>query len=295
MTIGELIGENSNIETFGNKNIKIDGLNFCNRKSEKLNILAFATNTSYVDVVEKAEHIVALIVNEESYSAYEAIISKRNGCIIVACDPELFFYDIHEKLHRDGDFYEKFDFEPQIGTGCKIHKTAVIENGVIIGHNVRIGALTVVESGSVIEDNVIVGCGSVIGSEGFQVITRKGKEPLHISHVGKCRICKNVYIGDNVSISKSLFEGETYIGSGTKIDNLVHISHNTFVGNNVVIAASTMLCGTTEIKDGAWIAPNVSVLNRVTVGENAMVGMGSVVTRDVEEETLVYGSPARSH
>ncbi len=62
-----------------------------------------------------------------------------------------------------------------------------------------------------------------------------------------------------------------------------------------MITAHVITCGSAVIEDGAWIAPNSSILNRVTIGKGAKVGLGSVVTRDVAPYTLVYGSPAKLH
>ena len=188
-----------------------------------------------------------------------------------------------------------YDFEPVIGKECRIAETAVVEKGVVIGNHVTIGHNTVVRSGSVIEDNTTIGCNTTIGSEGFQLITDGSNAPMHITHVGRCHICSNVYIGDNTCICNSLFEGETYVGEGAKIDNLVHIAHNLYIGKGAVITAHVITCGSSIIEDGAWIAPNSSILNRVTIGKGAKVGLGSVVTRDVAPYTVVYGSPAKAH
>ncbi len=79
----------------------------------------------------------------------------------------------------------------------------------------------------------------------------------------------------------------------TKIDNLVYVGHNVFIGDNAVITAGTMLCGSCVVENQAWIGVNTSILNRVVVGENSKVGMGSVVTHNVPAATLVYGVPAR--
>lgn len=277
------------------EDIEIDGLNFCDRKTEKKSILAFAVNTKYINAVKENIFIKALIVSKEAESSYRQMLKERGGCLIVSEQPEIDFYRIHEFLCSETAFYEKYNFPPKIGKNCKIDSTAVIENGVILGDKVTIGPSTVVRSGSVIDSNTVIGCNTVIGSEGFQLIKCEQSSPMHVTHVGKCHISSNVYIGDNTCICNSLFEGETYIGAGTKIDNLVYIAHNLFVGKNVVITAQVALCGSCVVEDGVWIAPNVSVLNKVTLGKGSKVGLGSVVTKDVEPGSVVYGNPAKKH
>ncbi len=283
------------VSIIGNEEVVIDGLNLCNRNTTKKSILSFAVSDRYKDLVANAGNIMALVVSSSNIIDYEKIMQIRNGSLIVSENPEVDFYKIHEFLNVNTDFYDKFDFPAQIGQRCKIDKTAVIDDGVIIGNNVTIGASTVVKRGSIIEDNTVIGCNTVIGSEGFQVIEIKDTTPLHITHVGRCHICSDVYIGDNTCICNSLFEGETYIGRGSKIDNLVHVGHNLYVGENAVITAHVILCGSAQVEGGVWIAPNASILNGVVVGYGAKVGLGSVVTRNVEPYSVVYGSPAKTH
>jgi UDP-3-O-[3-hydroxymyristoyl] glucosamine N-acyltransferase len=195
-------------------------------------------------------------------------------------------------LYYKTDFYDHFTFESVIGQNCRIHPTAFIDKGVIIGDYVTVGAKSVINRGSRIGYNTTIGCGSIIGSEGFQVLRFNGI-PTNIKHAGETHIGTNVYIGDNTTVCTSLFEGATVVGENTKIDNLVYIAHNCSVGKNIVITAGTMLCGSSMLKDFSWIGVNSSVLNRITIGENALIGSGSVVTRDVPDNRLVYGVPAK--
>ena len=65
------------------------------------------------------------------------------------------------------------------------------------------------------------------------------------------------------------------------------------VDNNVVITPGVVLCGSSALEEDAWLGPNSSVLNKVTVGKNSMIGMGSVVTRSIPADSLAYGVPAR--
>ena len=275
--------------------VEIDGLGLANREADYSSILSYVTNKKYVDDVIHNKAVSCLIVNEELHSAYSAEALGRNIAYIITDKPEICFYTIHERLCSDGLLYEKYNFEPRIGRDCSIDKSAVIENGVVIGNHVTIGSNTVVRSGSIIDDDTTIGCNTTIGSEGFQLITDGDNPPLHITHVGRCHISKNVYIGDNTCICNSLFGGETYVGENVKIDNLVHVAHNLYIGKNAVVTAHVILCGSSRIEEGAWIAPNSSVLNRVVIGKGSKVGLGSVVTRDVAPYTVVYGSPAKVH
>lgn len=118
---------------------------------------------------------------------------------------------------------------------------------------------------------------------------------MHITHIGRGHISSDVYIGDNTYICKSLFDGETYFGQGRKIDNLVQVSHNIYVGKHAVITAQVMICGLAIIEDKARLSSHVSVLNKATIGKGAKVGFGSVATKNVAPYTLAYGSPGKAH
>ena len=288
------LAERLNLKYLG-EDVKIDGLGLCNRNTDHTSILSYITSDKYLDDVRDNEHIACLVLSSDLYDFYSSEKMGRKVSYIVADSPEVCFYDIHEFLCRTGDLYQKFDFKSRIGDECKIASSVVIEDGVIIGNHVTIGPNSVIRSGSIIDDGTMIGCNTTIGSEGFQIILGNGNMPMHITHVGRCHICKNVYIGDNTCVCNSLFDGETYIGEGAKIDNQVHIAHNLYVGKGAVVTAHVIACGSSVIEDGAWIAPNSSILNRVTIGKGAKVGLGSVVTRDVEPYSVVYGCPAKVH
>ena len=99
-------------------------------------------------------------------------------------------------------------------------------------------------------------------------------------------------IGANSCIDKGALS-DTIIGEGTKIDNLVHIGHNAIIGKHCVITAMAMVprC---EIGEGAWIAPHACMLQGVKIGRQALIGMGAVVTKNVDEHDIVAGVPAKS-
>lgn len=277
----------------GDIDIEVDGLNLCGRESRKQHLVSYVTSAKYEEEIRNNQKVVALFLSPELQPCYLELLRSRGGCVILSSQPELSFYRFHEFLFHHTDFYEKYTFESVIGRDCRIASTAVIEPGVILGNRVTIGHLSVIRSGSIIEDDVTIGCGTIIGSEGFQIILAEGLPPMHITHTGGCRICANAYISDHVCIARSLFDMETYIGTHVKIDNLCHIGHNVYIGDNAILTAAVNLCGSSVVKEGAWIAPNSSVLNRVVVGAHSTVGLGSVVTRDVHPNALVYGSPAK--
>ncbi len=274
------------------RDIYIDGLNLCNRKSIHQHILTYATSGEYIEVIVNNSAVVAVVLSEAEVERYRDIFDEHGISCIIADLPEKIFYDIHEYLYNYTDFYYKFDFERIIGEGAYIHPSAVIENGVIIGNNVIIGANTVIRHGFVIEDYCKIGCNAVIGAEGFQVI-KVGNENRRIVHAGGGLIRSNTCIGDNVCICNSLFENTSYVGRNVMIDNLCYIGHNVVIGDNAIITAGCMLCGSAEIDESVYLGVNSMILNRVEIGSNSQIGMGSVVTKNIPQNSLAYGVPAR--
>lgn len=278
--------------SYEGEDITIDGLGLCNRQCEHSSVLSYITAEDYIKTADQNASVAALVVSPElKEKCLEFKIRIKN--FIVTDEPEKTFYDIHEYLYSQTDFYDKYDFDTVIGANADIAPSAVIERGVIIGDNVTIGHNSVVRRGTVIDDNVSIGCNSTIGAEGFQVIKQPGMPPYHVKHVGGVHIHKNAYISDNTCVCNTLFEGKTYIGENAHIDNLVHIGHNGHIGDDSVITAGVILCGSVYIGNDAWIAPNSSIANRVDIGDGATVWLGSVVTRDVPPNSLAYGVPAK--
>ena len=108
---------------------------------------------------------------------------------------------------------------------------------------------------------------------------------------GNVIIEDNVEIGSNSVIDRGDFE-ETIVGQGTKIDDLVHLSHDTVIGKNTMINRGCSTSGTVTIGDHVTLHPHAAVAPHVQIGDRAEVGMNSTVLKDVDPETTVVGSPA---
>ena len=142
-------------------------------------------------------------------------------------------------------------------------------------------------------NNVTIEHGAVIGSDGYGYSRAKDGTIEHFPHIGGVHIGDNVYIGANTCIDRGSL-GDTVIGKGSKIDNLVHIAHNVIIGENVMVIANSMIAGSVNVGlNNSWIAPSASILNQKSIGEGSTVGIGAVVLKDVEAKTVVTGVPAR--
>ena len=89
--------------------------------------------------------------------------------------------------------------------------------------------------------------------------------------------------------------GNTIVGDGTKIDNLCHIAHNVNIGKHCAVIALAMIGGSTNIGDYSHVAPSAAIMNKINVGRNVVVGLGAVVTKNIEDNVVVIGVPAKPH
>ena len=184
-----------------------------------------------------------------------------------------------------------------IAMDATIAADARLAAGVVIGPDVTIGARTSIGPNTCVAhcrigSDVTIGANCSIGLPGFGYEKDDEGRWWRFPHIGRVVIEDGVEIGSNTCIDRGAL-GETRIGGGAKIDNLVHIAHNVVVGRNAVVIANSMIGGSATIGDGVWVAPSVSILNQVAVGARSTLGMGAVVLKPVDANAVVVGNPAK--
>lgn len=178
----------------------------------------------------------------------------------------------------------------EIGDGSVLHPLVAVYPGVRIGRNAVLHAQVTIREGVTVGNNVILHAGVVVGSDGFAYL--KGPDGAHrkIPQAGTVRIEDDVEVGANATIDRAAL-GETVIGRGTKIDNLVMVAHNVEVGTNAILVAQVGIAGSSKIGNGAVLAGQVGVADHLTVGDGAVVAAKSGIARDVPPGAFVAGSP----
>lgn len=186
-----------------------------------------------------------------------------------------------------------------ISNRVSIGNRVVIFPGVYIGDDVSIGDETILYPNVTIRERVKIGKRvivhpyAVIGSDGFGYVQEKGRH-YKIPQVGGVIIEDDVEIGANVTIDRATV-GNTIIGCGTKIDNLVQIAHNVKIGRDCIIVAQVGIGGSTEIGDGVILAGQVGVKDHIKIGARVMVGAQSGIGQDIPEGEAFSGTPAIPH
>jgi len=172
----------------------------------------------------------------------------------------------------------------------------VLGDGVRIGRDCHILARVTIYAGTVLGDRVVVQAGTVLGSTGFGYARHaQSGEYVLFPQQGTLYVEDDAEIGANSTIDRGAL-GETRIGRGTKIDNLVHIGHNCVIGKNVIIAAQTGISGSSVVEDGAILGGQVGIGEHATVGAGVILGGGAGVLSGKKMRgpgQVFWGRPAR--
>ena len=176
-----------------------------------------------------------------------------------------------------------------IGEGTIVQPNVFIGNNVIIGENCLIHPNVSIYDNSVIGDNVVIHANTVLGADAFYYKKRPEGFDQLISG-GRVVIKDNVHIGASCTIDKGV-TGDTTIGEGTKIDNQVHVGHDTRIGKKCLIASQTGIAGCVIIEDEVTLWGQVGTNSGITIGKGAVILGQTGVTKSVSGGKTYFGTP----
>lgn len=288
MRLNQILVSNEELE------IKINGpeefSNLGTLLSDEDSLLSFAASPDYFHSALEKDNLVALFVKKGfvtgTHSDVSFIFSER---------PMVDFFLFHNYLAQNTEFYGT-EKPTQISGTAKIHPTAfVAKTNVEISDGVTISPKAVILENTIIQADVYIGSGTVIGIDGTQTIPFDGRRHFRITHAGGVFVGEGTFVGANSVIVKSLFREYSMIGTNVTIGNLVNIGHNTRIGDDSIILANSVVCGSATVERGARISPGATISSSKSVGENAWITIGAVVTKDVEKGQRVSGNFAIEH
>ncbi len=277
-TIASLIGA----DVLGNSNGKATGINELHKVEE--GDLAFVDHPKYYEscIHSKASFIIinkktdipdgkALLLVDEPFEAYLKIVDH--------------YRPFAPSMNMMSD-------TSRVGKGTIIMPGAYLGNHVTIGENCIIHPHVTILDHCMIGNNVIIQAGTVIGSDAFYY-NKKINRDMHYKKMTSCgRVIINdwVEIGANCTIDRGV-SGDTQIGAGTKLDNLVHIGHDTVVGKNCLFAGQVGIAGASTIEDNVILWGQVGVSKTLTIGKDAVVYAQSGVKDSSPGGKVYFGSP----
>jgi UDP-3-O-[3-hydroxymyristoyl] glucosamine N-acyltransferase len=186
-----------------------------------------------------------------------------------------------------------------IGAGTRIGERCSIGAGTVIGDGCILGAETVVYphvtiyAGVRVGDRCVVHSGARLGRDGFGFVWADGGH-RKVPQIGGCVIEDDVEVGCNATIDRGSI-GDTVVGRGTKMDNMVHLGHNVQVGRHSLLTAQVGIAGSTRLGDGVVLGGQAGIGGHLEIGAGARVGGQAGVTGDVPAGESYSGYPARPH
>jgi UDP-3-O-[3-hydroxymyristoyl] glucosamine N-acyltransferase len=268
-----------NCKFIGNENLVVSGVNEMHNPKPG--------DVVYVDNAKSLEKAILSPANVILYD--KEISSKHKKGVLLSKNAFSDFNKIIAHFFPDTSWSAKDE-------GNEIDASAHIAPNVSIGNNVKIGADAVIHPGAiigdntVIKDNVIIGPNSVIGYDAFYYKKSTGKYDRLLS-CGGTLIEKDVEIGALTTIDRGV-TGWTTIGEGTKIDNQVHIGHDTTIGKHCLLAANVGISGGVIIEDNVTLWGQVGVISDIKIGKGSVVQGQSGVSRSLAAQGTYFGSPA---
>ena len=179
----------------------------------------------------------------------------------------------------------------RIGSGTQLRAGAKVGDRVAIGSDCVLHPNVFVEDGCTLGDRVILHAGVVVGADGFGYVRGENGEYQKFPQIGTVVIESDVEVGPNTCIDRGAL-GETRIGEGTKIDNLVQVGHNVQIGKRCVIAAQTGISGSVTIEDDCVIGGQVGFGDHVRVQSGAVIGsQAGVLPGKIVRPGVWWGTP----
>ena len=297
------IAEKLQGEVVGDGEVELTG--FAPADGARPGDLTFAEQAAYFAAAELSQ-ASAVLVSGDFTSAQKVLIRVPNTRVAVARLLPLFF---PPEQHAQG-------IHPSavIAASAQIDPTAHVGPHCMIGERVRLGARTVLIGGNHLGPDCQIGedvclfpnvvlypktqlgnrvrihAGTVIGSDGYGYVFDEGRHRKMLQ-VGRVVIHDDVEIGANTAIDRGAL-GDTIIGAGTKIDNLVHVAHNVVFGRHCLIMGQVGFAGSTQLGDYCVIASQSGIAGHLKLGNQATVGAKSGVMRDIPDKGTVLGMPA---
>jgi UDP-3-O-[3-hydroxymyristoyl] glucosamine N-acyltransferase len=244
--------------------------------------IVFVDHPKYYDKALQS-HATIILINKE-------VDCPKGKALLISDDP---FRDFNKLTIYFNPFIAATSVVAQ---SAVIGKHTIIQPNVFVGNNVSIGDGCLIHSNVAIYDNTIIGnnvtihSGTVLGSDAFYYKNRPKKFDKLLSG-GNVVIEDNVDLGALCTIDKGV-TASTTIGEGTKIDNQVHVGHDTVIGKRCLIASQVGIAGCVLIEDSVTIWGQVGITSGVTIGEKAIISAQSGVSKSLPGHKSYFGTPA---
>lgn len=276
----QVLAQRTGGKAVGSPDLAITGLNEIHRVEQ--GDVTFCDHPKYYQKALNSQATVVIIDQEVEVPA---------GKGLLLCDnPFTVFTELCRQLRDLQAATGPLSSTARVGEGTVLMPGVYVGKDVVIGRDCFIHPNVTICDGTVIGDRVIIHSGTVLGSDAFYYKRRVGYEKLH--SCGHVRIGDDVEIGAGCTIDRGV-TSVTIIGSGTKMDNMVHIGHDTVIGRNCLFAAQVGIAGVVTVEDDVILWGQVGVQKDLTIGKGAVVLGQSGIAKSLKGGITYFGSPVR--
>lgn len=276
------IAELIKAELIGNKEGLATGINELHKV--ETGDLAFVDHPKYYDKCINSAASFIIINKKAEYPAGKALL--------VVNEPFEAYLQIVNYYHPFNPSSKSISDSASVGDGTVVMPNVFLGNKVVVGKNCIIHPNVTILDDCIIGNDVIIQSGSVIGSDAFYY-NKKTNRPIHYKKMiscGRVVVEDGVEIGAGCTIDRGV-SGDTVIGAGTKMDNMVHIGHDSEIGKNCLFAAQVGIAGAVKIEDNVILWGQVGVSKTLIIGKDAVVLAQSGVPSSLEGSKIYFGSP----
>lgn len=291
----------------GDENITVDKLS----KIEEgvPGSLSFLANPKYTHFIYQSQASIVIVANsfvaekpiqatlirvENPYTAFASLLEVYNKIKLNKTGISELAYVAPDATIGKNVYIGPFAFIGEkvvIGDNTKIYPQCHVGDNTKIGHDTTLFSGVKVYSDIAIGNHCVIHSGVVIGADGFGFAPQQDNNYMKIAQIGNVIIEDNVEIGANTTIDRATL-GSTYIRKGVKLDNLIQIAHNVEVGENTVMAAQSGIAGSARVGRNCMIAAQVGIVGHLHLGNNIKIAGQSGVTTNLQDNAVVFGSPA---
>jgi UDP-3-O-[3-hydroxymyristoyl] glucosamine N-acyltransferase len=268
-----------NCEYIGDPNFKVLGMNEIHVVTP--GDIVFVDHPKYYDKALASKATVVLINKK--------VECPKGKALLISDDPFRDFNKLTAHFKPFQASHKAISDSAIIGDGTIIQPNCFIGNNVVIGQNSLIHANVSIFDDTIIGDNVVIQSGTVLGGNAFYYKKRPdGYDQLQ--SCGRVVIENDVHIGASCTIDRGV-TGDTTIGAGSKLDNLIQVGHDTLIGKKCLIASQTGIAGCCIVEDQVTIWGQVGTNSGITIGANAIILGQTGVTKSIEGGKTYFGTP----
>ncbi len=280
----EWIASLTGARVIGNEHAQATGINELHKVEQ--GDLVFVDHPKYYDkCLNSAASFI--IINKE-------LPVPEGKALLITDNPFAAYCKIVEHFRPFVPSTEMINKDSKIGKGTHIFPSAFVGPNVSIGENCIIHPNVTIMEHCIIGNNVIIQAGTVIGSDAFYYNSNKTKDNWYtkMPSCGRVIIEDNVEIGAGCTIDRGVSH-DTVIGAGTKMDNHIHLGHDTVIGKNCLFAAGTAVAGVVNIGNGVTVWGQCGISKTLSIGDNAILLAHTGVGGDLEANKVYWGAPSQ--